>query len=106
MADVGLLDRDRPALGAVAQPDGDREGDRDSEQRRGPSDDQVGGDLVVEQPVHGIGRPHDDRAADEREQVDPVGDVEPFDVAEPALCTGATELTHDSDRMFGHRTAR
>ena len=106
VADVGLLDRDRPALGAVAQPDGDGENDRDPKQRGGPADDQIGGDLVVQQPVDGIGRPHDDRAPHEREQVDPVGDVEPLDVAEPALGAGATELTHDSDRMFGHRTAR
>ena len=93
MADVGDLDRDRPAVGSAAQ--SDRAGGHDDETERGRSACQklAGFDVVGDETADRVGDDDDDGEADEGEKVDAVGDVVPLGVAEPVLRARATEFS-------------
>ncbi len=61
VTDVGDLHRDRAAVGAAAQAHGHRQHHGDAEDRRCLGEQHVDVDLVVDQPVDGVG--HDRRRA-------------------------------------------
>ena len=94
MAHVAGLERDRPAVAAAAQAEGER---RHGEQ---PDDGRAavehvgqlrgGGGLVA----HEAAQPGDGETAGEGGEVHAVGDLEPLELTEPSRAAGSSELAH------------
>ena len=92
VTDVGDLHRDRAAVGTTAQTHGHGQHHGDAEDRRRLGEQHVDVDLVVDQPVDGVGHDHDEGQPGEREQVDAIRDVPPVGRAEPVLRPGPTKF--------------
>ena len=93
VADVGHLDRDRTAVGPAAHTQRTCNRNGDTDDRRAPAEEVVGGDVGADEAVDCIRRPDDDGETRQRKEVDAVGHVEPFGVAEAAALSGAAEIT-------------
>ena len=92
MSDVGHLDRDRPAVGATAQPEGECNDHQQPDHGRAAGEEILGVDGVTDRAVDRIGDPHHHDEADESEQVDAIHDVVPVEFAESAALTRASQL--------------
>ena len=92
MSDVGDLDRDRPPVGAAAQPERKRNDHEQADHRRATCEEVLGIDRVTDHAVDRIGDPHHGHEADEGEQVDAIHDVVPVEFAEAAALPGPPQV--------------
>lgn len=92
VSNVGNLDRDRPAVGATAQPEAKCNDHQQPDHGRATCEEIRGVDRVTDRAVDRIGDPHHHDEADEGEQVDPIHDVVPVEFAESATLTSASQL--------------
>ncbi len=103
VADIARFDRHRSTVAPAAQPEGDGDRHAETEHARAAFE-HVGhlgrrGRLVADEPA----QPEHDTAADEREEVDAIGDLEPLEVAEPAHPPGPPQLLDDARHAADQR---